>query len=183
MPPSSPYARAIASCAISAPKFSSSRATSFAVNDISANDVALVEENLGAEIAHEAIARAYGDEGGIPRVLHHGPGTTLQVNDGKVAICVHFVAGGVERGLRQVGARELAHGFHTTRQRKVADRHVGIIGKRQKGPELLEESVFGVGIGGTPACGRKRVLDLFLRADEKQVNYVRIFTASGGGAV
>src|SRR2546429_3656769 len=127
MPPSSPYARAIASCAISAPKFSSTRATSFAEISFTANDVALVEENLGAEIAHEAIARAYGDEGGIPRVLHHGPGTTLQVNDGKVAICVHFVAGGVEHGLRQVGARELAHGFHTTRQRKVAHEHVDAV--------------------------------------------------------
>jgi len=82
---------------------------------------------LGAEIAHEAIARAHGDEGGIPRVLHHGHGTTLQVNDGKVAIRVHFVAGGVEHGLRQVGARELAHGFHTTRQRKVAHEHVDAV--------------------------------------------------------
>src|SRR5580693_4028389 len=63
------------------------------------------------------------------------------------------------------------------------DRQVGIIGKCQKGTELLEESVFGIGIGGAPARGRERILDLILRADEKQVNYVRIFTTPGGGAV
>jgi len=65
-----------------------------------------------------------------------------------------------------------SHVLQLAGEQLARDRHVGIIGKCQKGPELLEESVFGVGIGGAPACGRERVLDLISRAYEKQVNYV-----------
>ena len=65
-----------------------------------------------------------------------------------------------------------SHVLQLAGEQLARDRHVGIIGKCQKGTELLEESVFGVGIGSAPACGRERVLDLISRAYEKQVNCV-----------
>ena len=129
-----------------------SRKVEYAVNDVSANDVALVKENPSSEIAHEAIAGPHGDQRGIPRVLQHGRRTTFQMNHGKVTIRVHFVAGGVVHGLRQIGARELVHGFHATRQRKVAHEHVDAV--KQVAIDVVDELVI---LHGKSCAGFARI--------------------------
>src|SRR5271167_3459300 len=98
-----------------------------AIDDVSADDVALIEEYFVAEVANDPGARANGDQWVGASVLDRGAIAVLEMDDGKHAIGAHFIAGGVYHERMDVGARHQIDRVDTAREGEVADEHVDAV--------------------------------------------------------
>ena len=98
-----------------------------AVDDVAADNVALIEKNLSAKETHDSGTRMDGDQRIAVRIFHHWAVAMLQMDHGEIAIGAHFVAGGVYQHFIQLGARKLANGVDATSEREIADKHVDAI--------------------------------------------------------
>src|SRR5271165_6783038 len=98
-----------------------------AVDDVAASHVALVQENLSAEIAYQAGTRMNGDERRLAHRLQIRPVASPQLDDGEVAVGVHFVAGGIGEKLWELRARKLTNRSHASGQGEIADEHVDAV--------------------------------------------------------
>ena len=100
-----------------------------AVDNVPADDVALVKKYLSAEEAHDPRPWMDGDQWLAMGVLHHRTIAMLQVDDREVPIGAHGIASRIHHGFVQFRTGKLVHSGDTAGERKITHQHVDPIVK------------------------------------------------------
>src|SRR5271167_2351079 len=98
-----------------------------AVDEIAADDIALVEQNLGTDVAGDFAAGMNGNERVVGGKRHGERLAVFQMNDVDDTVGMHFVAGGVDHVVRKIGTRKMADGIDTACEGEIADEHDGAL--------------------------------------------------------